>query len=493
MKNLFLLLLGFTVPAAAVRLAPEGVGEVLIIPYYTVNNDLNTLVTLTNTSPDTKAVKITFREGLNGEAVFSYNVYLGAYDMWSFALVSAESEQPGFAGEQTVRHISEDTSCTPFLDTTGTEFWIPDENSALTSLMAGREGHIEVLEMGTLIGRHVAWIDHGGTGVPARCDLLENVFVDTTTSVLWNPDVGGDLQNEVDPATGGLFGEVSLINVNSGRNYAYQAVALTGFFAEGETHHRLPDDASLSLDAAVSNAWFVGKEVDESQTINGARNKPINIMASSPIDAVSAVLMAAQVKATYDLLPEINGQTEWVISMPTRRFYQDESGALPPFNQVQGLDNCPESSLNNRAGWYPQVRDRSGQVVDLFDANEPRSLCGSTQVVSLVLPEAAVPEHPVITGSAQADVLVMPDAGPYVNGSLNGWFDSAGLLVSEDDTGLNLRLDGLPAIGLVLQSYTNGSAQPGLLAQYASAHPLLHRTHYSVLPTESNHTVEEDR
>ena len=493
MKNLFVFLLIFSVPAAAVRLAPEGVGEVLIIPYYTVNNDLNTLVTVTNTSPDTKAVKITFREGLNGEAVFSYNVYLGAYDMWSFALVSAESEQPGFAGEQTVRHLSEDTSCTPFVDTAGAEFWTPDEQSAITSLMAGREGYIEVLEMGALFGRHIGWIDHGGTGVPARCDLLEHVFVDTTTSVLWNPDVGGDLQNEVDPPTGGLFSEVSLINVNSGRNYAYQAVALTGFFAEGETYHRFPDDASLSLDAATPNAWFIGKEADESQTINGVRNKPINIMASSPIDAVSAVLMAAQVEATYDLLRDVNGQTELVISMPTRRFYQDEAGALSPFSQVLSDDDCPDSSHNNRARWYPQVRDRSGQVVDLFDANEPRSLCGSTQVVSLVLPDTVAPDQPVITGSTQAAVLVMPDTGPYVNGSLSGRFDSAGLLVSEDDTGLNLRLDGLPAIGLVLQSYTNGGAQPGLLAQYASAHPLLYRNLYSVLPTESSHTVKEDR
>jgi hypothetical protein len=491
MKFLFVFLLIFSLPAAAVRLSPEGLGEVLIIPYYTVNNDLNTLVTVTNTRPDTKALKVTFREGQNGQAVFSYNVYLSAYDMWSFALVPAMSEQPGFEGEETVLHVSSDTSCTPFLDTSGTEFWTPDESGAVNTLAAGREGYIEILEMGTLSAHYVAWADHGGVGFPAACELYENAFVDTTVSVLWNPDVGGDLQNDVEPATGGLYSEVSLINVNTGRNYAYDAVALNGFFADGETHHQFPVDASLSLDKAVTNAWYAGKEAGNTQTFNGPRNTPVSITAFSGIDAVSAVLMAEQAQASYDLLPAVNGQTEVVMTMPTRRFHQNETGPLPPFRHVLNSGECPQSLLNNRAEWYPQVRDRNGQAVELFDPSGPRLLCGSTQVVSLVLPDAVVPERPVITGSEQADILVMPDAGSFVSGSLNGFFSSDGIRVGLGETALRQRIDGLPVIGLVLQSYTNAGAQPGLLAQYASAHPLLYHNRFSELPPEFTTTEEE--
>ncbi len=54
----FLLLTSFNVSAVFVN--NKGFGEALIIPYYTVNNDLNTLVSITNTSEQAKAVKIHF-------------------------------------------------------------------------------------------------------------------------------------------------------------------------------------------------------------------------------------------------------------------------------------------------------------------------------------------------------------------------------------------------------------------------------------------------
>lgn len=80
----------------------------LLVPYYTVNNNLNTTVSVTNPTDAPKAVKITFREGLNGYAVLSYNVYLDAFDTWVFALASQISNIAGYVGQNTVAHYSFD-------------------------------------------------------------------------------------------------------------------------------------------------------------------------------------------------------------------------------------------------------------------------------------------------------------------------------------------------------------------------------------------------
>ena len=56
----------------AVQLSTDGTGEVLIYPYYTVNNDLNTLYSVVNTTTDPKALAIRFLEGGNGQEVLLF-------------------------------------------------------------------------------------------------------------------------------------------------------------------------------------------------------------------------------------------------------------------------------------------------------------------------------------------------------------------------------------------------------------------------------------
>ena len=53
----------FYFSAHAVNISPGGYGEAVILPYYTVNNGLNTLLTINNSTDQVKAVKIHFREG----------------------------------------------------------------------------------------------------------------------------------------------------------------------------------------------------------------------------------------------------------------------------------------------------------------------------------------------------------------------------------------------------------------------------------------------
>ena len=74
--------------APAVQLSQHGLGQVLLYPYYTIRTTpragpYNSLFIVTNTSPDTKVVRIRFRESKNGRPVASINVYLVPNDSWA--------------------------------------------------------------------------------------------------------------------------------------------------------------------------------------------------------------------------------------------------------------------------------------------------------------------------------------------------------------------------------------------------------------------------
>src|SRR5690349_1422760 len=84
--------LGAVGAAQAVNLNPDGLGQVLIYPYYTVRNDsagnaYNSLLSVVNSTASVKAVKVRFLEGKNSAEVLDFNLFLSAKDVWTAAVV----------------------------------------------------------------------------------------------------------------------------------------------------------------------------------------------------------------------------------------------------------------------------------------------------------------------------------------------------------------------------------------------------------------------
>src|SRR5215467_4151963 len=134
--------------ASAVNLNPDGLGQVLLYPYYTVNGHQQTLLSVVNTDTvNGKAVKVRFLEGYNSREVLDFNLYLSPNDVWT-ARVSQTSDSGGGAV------FTSDLSCTdPAIPSSGVPFRtaafdgtgpVPADEGP-QDITRTREGYIELI------------------------------------------------------------------------------------------------------------------------------------------------------------------------------------------------------------------------------------------------------------------------------------------------------------------------------------------------------------
>ncbi|WP_223787064.1 hypothetical protein [Marinicella meishanensis] len=432
---------------------PEGTGQVLIYPYYSVNNDLNTLYSVVNTTAETKAVKVRFLEGENTLEVLDFNVYLSAYDVWVGALTPTTSTLAGHVGEPSASHSTGDTSCAPFLNKAGQEFLsftidadVPAVIAGNTSMRRATDGHFEILEMATFNGPTIGWADHGNTGTPGNCAAIEADWDDNTIYNTADEDV----------VTGGLFGSASIVNVSEGLAMTYDAIAIDRFWRNAAGSHTEPGSLLPSLnegdiDIVVFNEGFAAPST-----------------FGTGAEAVSGLFTRQNVYNEYALDEFIAGKSEWVVTFPTKRFHVNQVPVVAPFvNPWDGVNSCHDFTL------IMFDREEQSQVVNNGSIS-PRppvgtnpALCKEVNVVEFILPGGVAGAESSIMGSDNLVTVTTPTTAV----TQNGWADMAFI----EDSGipyvtnalLGADYAGLPVAGFAAQQFTNGAAGPGLLAQYA--------------------------
>ena len=104
---------GIAGTAQAVNMNPDGLGQVLIYPYYTANDGNSTMLSVVNTTEQAKAIKVRFLEGFNSREVLDFNLYMSPFDVW-VASIEAGGTDP--EGNSVPKLVIPDTSCTvPYL------------------------------------------------------------------------------------------------------------------------------------------------------------------------------------------------------------------------------------------------------------------------------------------------------------------------------------------------------------------------------------------
>ena len=146
--------LGAVGTAQAVGLNANGLGQVLIYPYYTVQADVsgnayNSLLSVVNTTNSAKAVKVRFLEGKNSREVLDFNLFLSKHDVWTAAVLPSSS-----GGGQV---LTFDNSCTipsnTFLkagvDFVNYAYTGTADDKGGSGLDRTKEGYVEIIEMAT--------------------------------------------------------------------------------------------------------------------------------------------------------------------------------------------------------------------------------------------------------------------------------------------------------------------------------------------------------
>lgn len=316
--------------ASAVNINPDGTGEVLLYPYYTVRNGFITSFSVVNTNTShTKVAKVRFLEGKNSAEVLDFNLFLSPRDVWT-----GQVSDNGSGGSV----ATTDRSCTapqlfgapaPFVN-----FYYTGQVTGVTADSGGstldrtREGYIEVIEMGvvangvdaasspsTPLGVTIAAaVKHASTGIPANCAVVQ---VNGLLGGAGNPGNGSDMREPV----GGLTGNGIIINAASGTEFAYTPVALDNFFNPLFSLSLYTDPGSVNPNLAAAfparSDVFVGTA--GSPAVLTVLDWAAAPALGSGIDAVSAVLMRSAIINEYDISP--NFKTDWVVTQPTKRAY----------------------------------------------------------------------------------------------------------------------------------------------------------------------------
>jgi hypothetical protein len=232
--------------AQAVYISQNGIGQVLLYPYYNVNEGNISFVSVTNTKNVAKAVKVRFREAVGGESVFDFTLYLSPEDVW----VGAVSQQSGVVKLS----IPADTSCTvPGSTELAAESFSAARvdptyglnndgvQSADKVLARLSEGHIEIIEMAELpytsLGSDIAdAVTHDqaaylvapeGCAVPATFTDTDGLGAILDAGIVTASGVSQDFASP----GGGLYGEAAIFNASSGVYFPYNATALKQFAA----------------------------------------------------------------------------------------------------------------------------------------------------------------------------------------------------------------------------------------------------------------------
>jgi hypothetical protein len=444
--------LGVTGAAQAVNLNPDGLGQVLIYPYYTTRADAGgnaytSLLSVVNTTSSAKAVKVRFLEGKNSREVLDFNLFLSKHDVWTAAIL------PSTTGGALVGTL--DKSCTlPPIPAGGQNFVNfaytgGNSDKGGTSLDRTKEGYVEIIEMATFTTSSTTSqiVTHVG-GVPGQngyvCDDLT------------------DAQAASDAVTvqGGIFGGMTLINVNQGTDFTEDAVALDNYVASGNNIYNPAGSIQPDLQQAfppVSQVLANSAVYTSSWTFGTA-------------DPVSAVLMHSNVMNEFVLDAGTKSGTDWVVTFPTKRYYVNVGTGNAPklfqrnFNQTDG--SCDDVSLN--------IYDREERTTSTpvgFSPPPPtqtNSICWEANVVTFnnsnVLASLNTANIPTTFQNGWLN-MGFPTAITGALATVHELINTTNTLItdigSSTSSGNTVTYIGLPVVGFAVQTFSNGTLSVG--------------------------------
>ncbi|MDP3230305.1 MAG: cell surface protein [Acidovorax sp.] len=408
--------------ATSLSLSEGGVGSMLLVPYYTVQNGNMTVLHVVNTDTlNGKAVKVRFRGAANSDDVMDFQVFMSPGDVWTAAVT---------AGADGIAQIqSADNTCSvPALGINAPKAFSTGRlNPAASDTVKAngtREGYVEIFNMADIPSDKIYTVGTTANTNSALYTAIKHVTAVAPCSVagsasettlfnaaLTNFSVEANAANVgFNTPTGGLLGDWYIINVPETTTFsgANTAVRADGGNGRGNfVHFPQIDTAVAAADMLnfTADPLLRGDALKTDGTAFSATGVPALTGGFYDLPDMSTPYLAADIGAPkaqaialtsalavtsvtnqYANDESISAKTDWVFSMPTRRYsvaanYKAVTGTTPAndantsyrlfSNLVAGV--LPSAVATAQDEWFfaantPVSTDDSGNICVKADA-----------------------------------------------------------------------------------------------------------------------------
>ncbi|CAN7224459.1 cell surface protein [Acidovorax sp. LjRoot129] len=511
-----------------------GTGHSLVVPYFNAQNGNMTVLHVVNT--DTvhgKLAKVRFRSAANSDDILDFQVFLSPGDTWTAAVTAAAS---GVAQLTTA-----DGTCTlPALAKNVPQSFVTDRLSDKVGDIANqtREGYVEIFNMANIDASKIYGATNNANSTLYTAIKHVNGVAPCTSAALDATLVNLAAQADaralgLDTPTTGLMGDWYIINVAQSTTFAGAATALTAVTtAGGATAGRgnfvhFPQNAT----AAPTPETFSSDPLFRVNFTRNNVNAPVTTAAiraanydlpdlSTPytLNAAAAAVVDTRVQA-YNLTkalavtsitnqyandPTITAKTDWVFSMPTRRYsvaanYAATTTTADNYRLYTTLDTgggayatwfAPENTAlqgglicvnsTGQSFWDREETSRTAGAVFSPGSVSQTRFCGETSVLSF-----ADTGNSVLAASvARQNVAAGAASGPFTNGwsvigtgnafntTLGGTYSAPGTTNSVVLASVAYASQaGLPILGSSFIKLTNPQAAAGTVGTYGITWP----------------------
>lgn len=513
--------------ATSFALSEGGTGHNLVVPYFSAQNGNMTVLHLVNTDTQNgKAVKVRFRGAANSDDLMDFQVFLSPQDVFTAAVTQGANG--------VLQLASSDNTCTlPRLNSApnqatpdgakaanavgyfnGTTARLNPKLSAEARASGSREGYVEIFNMADIPSASVygatadsqsalyKTIKHNAAGVAACDSAVLNPAVLTTD---WTDEADAASRGLASPTTG-LMGDWYIMNVPQTTTFSGAATALTAVNAGAAARgnyvlfpQRATPVAVATANQVTADPLFrtvnVGLEKNAAGAVTGGTfNNPViraglydlpdmstpyfgALSDTQPLtqaQALSVALAQGSVINQYANDLSISGKTDWVFSMPTRRY----SVAL----NYNGAGTTPAARVfssdivNNAVAFF-----HSGNT-EVTDATADARICVAADNQTFYGREEQFREDGAVLSPGEVatfrfcgetSVLSFADTGNSVLAATVARQDTGGSAFNRGWAIADVTNGGagLPILGASFQKLTNPSAGSGFSGTYGITWP----------------------